>query len=958
MLTNISEESMTKLGFRFAAVDLLWRNLLVPPVSSRPARGSQTRLSAENDFTMSLREILKYNQQLDDSQDSYMVLARAIAAFSNNKFQTATFAVKRESVRERISGLKSKRGRLRATIFGKRNNFTARSVIVCDNSMGLDEVGVPLAICQDLYFSETVVKSNVHHLLSLVRSSKYPRARYYSKEGSDDKIAIHKDNPDRFMIDLKYGDVVHRDLVNGDYVLFNRQPTLHKQSIMAHKIRVIHDDAFHINISLTVAFAADFDGDEMNLSLVLTEQGRAEAASIMSVANNILKNGQPIIKFVQHALLAMFMLTQPDTTLSPEQAMQYLYQGNVVQVFDQQVSGREMFSCLLPNDLTVLPYVRDGQLLQTVDKSTNAILLAIHNLCGAEYTLKWIHRTQKVLTAFLDDRGLSVSFEDYRYDIDPEVERTYQRGLDYVTDNASRPEEHLCEVLAKCRDITGDHVLTKMRQRTDHPLILLTDSGAKGSEMNLIQSSAQLGQSFDNLSLRAKPTVHSGSNSSFIASSFVGGLDTVEYFHHLVGARAGLVDTAVKTSETGYAARKLGKFLEDCVLGDNGVVTDSGRIVQLTHTASTGRHVGMLCAQNLSEPLTQMTLNSFHASGQANALVSGVARVFEIINCSASKTPSMTLQADVGVDVDQLAADLVGVVVGDTVEYCVADGDHLTVHLCDGIDPHRWCDDLKVVLQPLEMDVEIVYGKPAIVGWDDGVEALAMHVLYRDKIAPTLLRGVANITSASVVDGVITTIGSSLSEVMLFDGVDKWSVSTSDILETLNVFGIDVTCQRIQDELSSVMRASHVHVEPAHVQLLANVICRDGYLRPVTYRGIARSDQCLKNASFEKCLESFITGAVRSATDNSQMSVNSIALLKPLYGSMKALAVPPPSDREMVSRSVSGTPSLHNIHKFTKSIRRRVKRKISVCNEIKTKKVKPVSSSKYRFTANHNIFVF
>jgi len=971
VLLGVTSKSMSIMGFNFAAIDLTWRNLLIPPMSARPARGSQSRLSAENPWTLSLRDILKANRNVDggfEANSTYMLLARQIAAYQNVKFQNAIFAIKRESVRERISGIKSKRGRLRATIFGKRNNFTARSVIVCDNSMALDEVGIPRAICEDLYFGETVQAYNIHRLLGLVRSSTYPRARYYSRKGCEDRISIRDDSPSRFMLQLHYGDIMYRDLVEGDYVLLNRQPTLHKQSIMAHKIRVVDDDAFHINISLTTPYSADFDGDECNVSLVMTEQGRAEAMTIMSVAENLLKNGKPIIRFVQHALLSLFMLTNPKTLLTAAEAMQILFQGQVTHVWPTgSVSGRDIFSCLLPVELNMLPYIHNGQLLPgppALDKaSSTKLILAIHDQIGADYTLTWIHRVQAVLTAFLDLRGLSISLDAYRYELPESVVDTVQRGLDYVAMNSGRPEAHLCEVLGKCRDIAGEYVLTAINQVEDHGLQLLVESGAKGSSMNLVQSCAALGQQFDNLSVRTAPTVHNVRNPGYITSSFVTGLNTVEYFHHLVGARAGLVDTAVKTSETGYAARKLGKFLEDCVISNTGIVYDSNRIIQFKYDgADNGTHIGMICAQNLSEPLTQLTLNSFHSSGQENALVSGVARVFEIINCSTSKTPHMRFKVKPGYNIDTVADNIVCKRLDESVDFCVVDGEYIYLHLVDGMDVEAWCDSVEDhVSEELDLGIELLAGRIRICGFEETTTMLEKHVIYREHIAPIIIKGVRQIKSAYVDGDHIVTIGSSLQDVMCFYGVDTASVTSSDILETLEVFGIDMTCQRIQDELSKTMFDSHVHVEPSHVELLANTMCRDGYLRPVTYRGIARADQVLKNASFEKTIESFVSGAVSGGTDNTNMSVNTIALLKPLdnIGLIDVDGVPASkTNTYMHSRCVDSVPNIEHIRRFTRRVNATAKRKISLCNDDIETVSKKVKQADYKFTAKNGLFVF
>ena len=159
--------------------------------------------------------------------------------------------------------LKSKEGRIRGNLMGKRVDFSARSVITPDPNISIDELGVPIKIAMNLTFPEIVNQYNIQKLTELVRNGPdvYPGAKFIKKPKNGNQTKWLK-KIDRSTIVLEEGDIVERHLLDGDYVLFNRQPSLHKMSMMGHRIKVMPFNTFRLNPLVCVSFNADFDGDK------------------------------------------------------------------------------------------------------------------------------------------------------------------------------------------------------------------------------------------------------------------------------------------------------------------------------------------------------------------------------------------------------------------------------------------------------------------------------------------------------------------------------------------------------------------------------------------------------------------------------------------------------------------------------------------------------------------------
>ena len=215
------------------------------------------------------------------------------------------------------------------SIFSFQKTCTARTVISPDPNLMISEVGVPFLIAMKLTYPETVNRYNIERLRAAVKNGfyKYPGANYFESQHSaipGYKKNLKYGNLEEHAEHLSIGDVVERHLINGDVVLFNRQPSLHKQSIMAHTVRVMNGRTFRFNECVCAPYNADFDGDEMNLHVPQNEEARAEALELLGVVNNICtaKNGSPLVSATQDFITSTFLLTQNGVFLTREEFQQ------------------------------------------------------------------------------------------------------------------------------------------------------------------------------------------------------------------------------------------------------------------------------------------------------------------------------------------------------------------------------------------------------------------------------------------------------------------------------------------------------------------------------------------------------------------------------------------------------------------------------------------------------------
>jgi DNA-directed RNA polymerase II subunit RPB1 len=646
---RISEKEMEIMGFNPKWNRPEWMICTVlpaPPPSVRPSIIEENGQRREDDLTHKLSDIIKTNNSIIDkmnkgaSEESIkyitMLLQYHVFTFIDNQIPGLAPSQQRngrklKSVSDRM---KKKEGRIRGNLNGKRVDQSARSVITPDPYISIDELGVPIKVAINITFPEVVNNYNIQNLKKLVQngSEKWPGAKYVKKLKEAITINLKYADLNKVADNLKHGDIVHRHLTNGDFVLFNRQPSLHKMSMMCHKVVIMPYQTFRLNVLDTPPYNADFDGDEMNLHCPQNIQTMNELMDIAAVPYMILapRDGKPIIEVVQDTLLGAFRLTK-DTTKIQDKTMANLqmvnsYFSGVLEDPNKNYmyTGKEAYSQILPPGLFISRknkkdekvVINNSKLISgTLDKtvfhgiSTGLLPIIFHDY-GPFEVRKFLDNTQRLICRWLLTAGFSVGISDLVTDTKTDEKlkskikemktKAYskldeiRRGMidnNSIFNNEEYIEREIIGILNETTSEVGKIGLSQIDENTNR-MINMVKSGSKGKETNVAQMIACVGQQnvdgkritygFTDRTLPHFTKYDDGPEArGFVENSFISGLTPQEVFFHAMGGREGLIDTAVKTSETGYIQRRLVKAMEDAKIQyDNTVRTAVGSIIQ------------------------------------------------------------------------------------------------------------------------------------------------------------------------------------------------------------------------------------------------------------------------------------------------------------------------------------------------------------------------------------------
>ncbi|EIE19808.1 beta and beta-prime subunits of DNA dependent RNA-polymerase [Coccomyxa subellipsoidea C-169] len=651
LFSAITDEACELLDLAGRPEHLIMTHLPVPPVCIRPSvemdSGGGTN---EDDITMKLMNIIDTNNGLREALHLGLQADKLVDSWDFLQVNCAMGFVQR---------LKGKQGRFRGNLSGKRVDFSGRTVISPDPNLAINEVGIPMHVAVILTFPERVTSHNISRLQKCIMNGPgvWPGANFVlvAKDGA--RKSLKYGDRRRTAAELKIGDVVERHLRDGDIVLFNRQPSLHRMSIMAHRARIMPWRTFRFNECVCNPYNADFDGDEMNVHVPQTEEARAEASELMGVMRNLCtpKSGEILIAATQDFLTSAFLLTSKDRFYSRTQVAQLAcFMGDGMDAVDlpqpallkplELWTGKQLFSMLIrPNSLTRLlvnletaekTYLkgsgvmcpRDGFVVfqnstlmcGRLGKVTlgggnkSGLFQVLANDFSSEAAGAVMRRLSKLSARFIGEHGFSIGVDDVTpalrllQEKQATIDSSYQECQDKIAEYKSGKlallagcneeqslEQSVMGVLNRIRNTASD-VCMKTLQHHNSPLIM-SQCGSKGSPINIAQMVACVGQQSvsgrrcpDGFKDRTLPHFPPGDRTpegkGFVAASFYSGLSPTEFFFHTMAGREGLVDTAVKTAETGYMSRRLMKSLEDLYTHyDSTVRNSAGGIVQLTY---------------------------------------------------------------------------------------------------------------------------------------------------------------------------------------------------------------------------------------------------------------------------------------------------------------------------------------------------------------------------------------
>lgn len=648
ILKNIKDEDVELLGLNktFSRPEsLIFEALPVPPPCIRPSVKYSTNMRSEDDLIYKYVDILKANHNIlekikknsDKCIDDYIELLQFhVATLIDNNIKSVSQSQHRSGrplkcLKDRIKG---KEARIRGNLLGKRVNFSARTVVGPDPSISIHELGIPYAICKKITIPETVNEYNIEKLQKCIDNGpdNYPGANFLIKYRNGEKIMF--DLRAKCKIKIEKGNIIERHLIEDDYILFNRQPSLHKMSMMGHKVKPIIGKSFRLNPAVCQPYNADFDGDEMNIFVPQSFQTMLELKEIACVPEQIIspQSNSPVIGCIMDVVVGAMKLTLPDMFLDENTVYHLLckienFEGDLpepVLVDNKKYwSGREIMNLILPN----INYMKknDGENIDIVNgkiisgifnksvvgSSSGSLIHMITNDLNEEHTKVFLNTIQRIINTWLKFEGFSVGFGDTLIhdniknkikDIISTSKGKVNNFLNMAYDKNIKIsqkdfESKIFNILNEARDQSGSIVMKNINK--DNYLYQMVSSKSKGNSINISQIISCVGQ--QNVQFkgssgripftsnnRTLPYYYQFDNrpeaKGFVEHSYLDGLDVNEFFFHAQSGREGLIDTACKTAETGYIQRRLMKSLEDLnVKYDLTVRNEKGIVVQFCY---------------------------------------------------------------------------------------------------------------------------------------------------------------------------------------------------------------------------------------------------------------------------------------------------------------------------------------------------------------------------------------
>ncbi len=668
-LERTPDNDLVPLGIESASCRPEWMVLTalpVPPVTVRPSITLESGDRSEDDLTHKLVDVLRINQRLRENRDAgapqlivedlWELLQYHITTYFDNQTSGIPPARHRSGrpLKTLVQRLKGKEGRFRSNLSGKRVNFSARTVISPDPLLSINEVGVPVEAARELTVPVFATKANLSILKEIVKRGVNPPGEHYLPgvnyiiRPDGRRIKVTDKNAETVAETVDIGFIIERHLMDGDIVLFNRQPSLHRMSMMAHTVRVMPGKTFRLNLCVCPPYNADFDGDEMNLHVLQSEEARVEAQILMKVQEHILspRFGGPVIGAIHDHITGTFMLTHEDPSVemyksryTKAETLSILARVPYKVLPDPMVdkkgveywTGKQIFSLVLPEDmrmsfkasicrkcnvcqkekcdLDAFVKIRDGKLLYgTIDEKAigsfkGKILDKVARDYGSERAREFLDSITRLAIGAIMIRGFTTGIDDE--DIPAEATRQIEEVLreaiskvDGFVDAYRRNEleqmpgrsleetleVEVMKVLGRARDEAGQ--IAGRHLGLENAAVIMARSGARGSMLNLSQMAGCIGQQAvrgERLSRgywkRTLPHFQKGDLGAqakgFVINSYKSGLSPTEFFFHSMGGREGLVDTAVRTSRSGYMQRRLINALEDLKLKSDGTVRNT-----------------------------------------------------------------------------------------------------------------------------------------------------------------------------------------------------------------------------------------------------------------------------------------------------------------------------------------------------------------------------------------------
>ncbi|MBU0977536.1 MAG: hypothetical protein KKD18_03905, partial [Nanoarchaeota archaeon] len=800
------------------------------------------------------------------------------------------------------------------------------------NNLSTEEIAKIITV------AESVTTINLEIMKALVlNGNKYPGANNVIRPDGRRK-RVSEDLKEEIANELQPGYKIERHLRDGDIVLFNRHPTLHKQGLMAHYVKVLPGRTFRMNPAAAAPYNADFDGDEMNIHSPQNEEALSEDKVLLDINKNIIssKNNVNLVGTIADAVTGAYILGK--TTVDKSSADQLLYSANVVNsIKKKEISGTEVFAQVIPKEAKIsMPSTITGE--KTFGAEDGEMVKLLDREMGREVTVDTINKAFTLGTSYLSKVGYTLSLHDFTVpekvkEITKEViekaeKKTHEIIEEYNSGNleimpGKTPEEtretKIMQVLNAVRTDLGDVV--KANFPSEANVNMMIKSGSGGGITNITQMGCSVGQQvlwnrrinfgYTGRTLSffkaggLSPEAH-----GFIKSPFMDGLKPSEFFFGAITGRDSLMDTALRTPKSGYLYRRLVSALQDLKVEYDGTVRDaSENIVQFIYgydgkdvsklhlkedKIAPGEAVGVVTAQSFGEASTQMVLNVFHHAGVAQMQITlGLPRLIEILDARKQpSTPIMEIYLDKEFnnekDARVLAEKIKEVKLEEVLSAINLDFGNKKIEIELNSEAvrrtHIGVQKIADKLSDKKLKVDL-NGNTIIVS----IPELGFKEMYKlkGKLKGAVISGVKGIPQVVVSkkdrDFVILTNGSNIKEVMEIKGVNRDKIFSNDIHDVKNVLGIEAARQTIINEIKNVIQTQGLDINETHLQLVADAMTSSGTVKGVTRMGIITDKaSILARATFETPDKQFVNATIKGSEDELNSVIENILLNQPI----------------------------------------------------------------------------
>ena len=604
LLTKIDKRELIRFGAKktMLPANYIMFSLIIPPSCIRPRVSSQSY----DTLSIALNNIILCDKRLRNARKNKSKFARIYNSLKKMIYHYFM------CIKDRIN---SKKGQVRNNIMGKRVNYSARSVIGPDSCLPSGYVGVPKMIAEHMTTQEYVTPYNKH---LIIKKRKENKIKYVERNG----VKHNTVDVERIFV----GDIVHRTLQNDDIVFLNRQPSLHKHSMMAKKIKILPFKTIRFNLESTKGFNADFDGDEMNLYVPQTIESKVELLELSQNKQNYISfnNSKPILVPVQDALIGLYIMTKDTSHVIKRMFFFDILSSLDLHNFDyskkekhiQNVlrkhhigfthNGSVLLSFIFPNTFmfqtddvviergVLIKGIITKNILYSSERSIMKILIREYD---SDYMRNFLSNIQFVTNQWLTYSGYSIGLDDCML---------MTQTADYQEKLKARIRDTIANADGKAIDVLSELDMNSFYEQScdtsrvvDNNIYKAIASGSKGSMFNLYQINCSLGQQMV-LNRKIPYQYNNGTRSSiyeplqkesesleskgFIKNSFSSGLSPQEFIFHAMAGREGICNVSTNTSKSGYIYRCLVKLCEDiCVKHDCTVRNSDNDIIQFLY---------------------------------------------------------------------------------------------------------------------------------------------------------------------------------------------------------------------------------------------------------------------------------------------------------------------------------------------------------------------------------------